>query len=62
MQINDEGIIIKKKGIMIKIEDRSKYNYYDYGFSKNHGEILNYINSVDNDCWDCLLLTQVLTL
>ena len=58
--INYENLleIIKKnkKGVKIRIENREKANWYDYGFKYCHGEIVNYINPADGDPWDVIFM------
>lgn len=47
--------IIINKGVTIKIENREKSEWNNYGFPKQHVEILNYYNKADNDLWDGLV-------
>jgi hypothetical protein len=45
---------IKNRGVTIQIENR--IGWFDYGFPKQHAEILNYYNAADDCCWDALIL------
>ena len=45
-----------KKGVKIRIENREKFGWHDYGFKYCHGEIINHINPADGDPWDVLFL------
>ena len=39
---------IKNRGVTLFLENRKKLGYDDYGFPKNHAEILGCINTFDN--------------
>ena len=57
MYIDLKKLISKiKKGVEIQIENRSQLNWFDYGFPKQHVEVLHFRNKADNDYWDGLIL------
>ena len=48
----DRLIPIIDNGVSIRLEKR---RFLDYGFPRNHFEILNYVNPADGDLWDVLV-------
>ena len=54
IELEDLLKIIQKKEM--KLETEKKYRKINYGYPNNHVEILNFINKVDNDLWDGLVL------
>lgn len=47
---------ITSEGVTLEVENRNRPKYNDYGFPKNHVEVLNYRNAADTDFWDGLVL------
>tara|TARA_B100002019_G_C21167853_1_gene546817 strand:- start:308 stop:697 length:390 start_codon:yes stop_codon:yes gene_type:complete len=54
--INIFDLIIKlnKRKLKLVMEDRKKFNGFEYGI-QNHAEIINFINNADNDPWDVVI-------
>ncbi len=55
-EINIFDLIVKlnKRKLKLAMEDRNKFNGFEYGI-KNHAEIINFINNADNDPWDVVI-------
>ena len=54
--INIFDLIVKlnKRKLKLVMEDRTKFNGFEYGI-QNHAEIINFINHADNDPWDVVI-------